>query len=63
MLKKKELSYLKYWDVNNLHGQAVSQKLSVNDFKRIEDISKFHEHLIKSYNDYSNERYFLEVDV
>ena len=31
--KNKELSYLKYWNVNNLYGCAKSQKLPVNDFK------------------------------
>ena len=31
--KNKEVSYLKYWDVNNLYERAVSQKLSVNGFK------------------------------
>ena len=30
--KNEEQSYLKYWDVNNLHGQAISQKLLVNSF-------------------------------
>ena len=29
----KELSYLKQWDVNNLYGWSMSQKLPVNDFK------------------------------
>ena len=27
--KNKELSYLKYWHVNDLYGWAVSQKLLV----------------------------------
>ena len=30
--KNKESLYLKYWDVNNLCGWAMSQKLPVNNF-------------------------------
>ena len=39
--KNKETSHFKYWDVNNLYGWAVSQKLSLNDFKWVEDSSEF----------------------
>ena len=31
MKKNKELSHLKYWNVNSLYGWAMSQKLPVND--------------------------------
>ena len=40
----------------------MSQKLAVNDFKWVEDISEFDEIFIKSYNEESDEGYFLEVD-
>ena len=60
--KNKESSYLKYWDVNNLYGWTMLQKLPVNNFQVIEDTSQFNEHFIKSYNVESNEGYFLEVD-
>ena len=45
--KNKESSYLKYWDANNLHGWALSQKLPVNKFEWIEDTSQFNEDFIK----------------
>ena len=33
--KNKELSYLQYWDVNNLYVWAISQKLPGNNFEWI----------------------------
>ena len=41
----------------------MSQKLSVNDLKWVEDTSEFNEDFIKSYNAESDEGYFLKVDV
>ena len=32
-VKNKELSYLIYWDINNLYACAMSHKLRVNNFK------------------------------
>ena len=59
----KEWSYLKDWNVEILYWYAMSQKISVNDFKWVEDTSKFDEDFIKSYNYVSDEGYFFEVDV
>ena len=39
------------------------QKLPLNDFRWVEDISKFDVSFIGSYNRESNERCFFEVDV
>ena len=49
--KNKEPSYLKYWGVNNLYNCTISQRLPVNDFKWVGDISEFDESFIKSYNE------------
>ena len=31
--KNRELSWLQYWDVNNLHGWTMLQKSPVNNFE------------------------------
>ena len=61
--ENKESSYLKYWDVNNLYSWAIFQKLPVNNFEWIEDTSQINEDFIKSYNEQSDEGYFLKVNV
>ena len=45
--KNKESSYLQYWDVNNFHGLAMSQKQPVDNFEWIKDTSQFNEDFIK----------------
>ena len=45
--KNKESSYLQYWDVNNVCGWAISQKLPVNNFEWIKDTSQFNEDFVK----------------
>ena len=61
--KNKELSYLQYWDVNNLYGWEMSKKLPVNKFEWLKVTSQFNKDFIKNYNEESDEGYFFEVDV
>ena len=50
-------------NANNLYGWAMYQNLPVNNFKWIEDISKFNKTFIKNCNENSDEGYILEVGV
>ena len=52
-----------YLDANNFYRWTMSQKLPVNGFKWVEESSKFNESFIKGYDENSDQRYFLEVDV
>ena len=61
--RNKQMSYFQYWDINNLYGSAMSQKLLVKNFKWVKYISKVNESFIKIYNKESNKGYFLENDV
>ena len=61
--KNKESSHIQYWEVNNLYGWAMSQKLPVNNFEWIKDTCQCNENFIKNYNEESGEGYFLEADV
>ena len=61
--KNKEFSYIQYLDANNLYGWAMSQKLPVNCFKWVKNTSNIDEEFIKNYDEDSDKRYILEVDV
>ena len=58
-----EWLYLEYLDVNDLYGWLLSQKLPVNCFKWLEELSQFNEHFIKDYDENSDEGYFIEIVV
>ena len=61
--KNEESLYIQYLDANNLYGWAMSQKLPVNDFKWINNVSKINEKFIKNYDKDSDKGYIFEVDV
>ena len=41
-------SYIQNWNINNLHGSAMSPKPLVNNFQWIEDHSQFNEDFRKT---------------
>ena len=49
-------------NVLNIYGWAMSQKLPVNVFEWVEELSQFKEDFIKNHDENSNKGYFLEVD-
>ena len=60
MIKKIESSYLMYLDANNLYGWAMSQKVPVNSFRWVYDVSRFDERFVKNYNENSDTEIFLK---
>ena len=62
--KSKESSYIQYLDANNLYGAAMSEKLQINGFKWVNDVSGMNKKFVKSYDKKNSEKgYILEVDV
>ena len=62
--KSKESSYIQYLDANNLYGAAMPEKLPINEFKWVNDISGINEKFVKSYDKKNSDKsYILEVDV
>ena len=61
--ENEEYSFLDYLDANNLYGWAMSEPLPVNTFFWRENASEIDEDFIKDYDENSDKRYILEVDV
>ena len=62
--ESKESSYIQYLDANNLYGAAMSEKLSINGFKWVNDISGINENFVGSYNKKNSDKdCIVEVDV
>ena len=61
--KNIESSYLMHLDANSLYGWAMSQKLPLDSFEQLEDLSQFKEDFKKNYNGNSDKGYFVAVDV
>ena len=60
----KESSYIQYLDANNLYGAAMSEKLPINGFKWVNDISGINKKFVKCYDKKNSDKgYILEVDV
>ena len=58
--KNIESSYLMYLDANNLYEWEMSQKLPVDGFKWIEDLSQFTADFIKNYDEIVIKAIFLK---
>ena len=62
--ESKESSFIQYLDANNLYGAAMSEKLPINEFKWVNDISGINEKFVKSHGKKNSDKgYILEVGV
>ena len=60
--KEKPKKYIRYLDMNNLYGHAMSQYLPYADFKWVKNIDKIEQKLMRIKTD-SSTGYILEVDL
>ena len=51
-----------YMDYNNLYSEAMSQKLPVDGFEWVEDMSTIDEDFIKNYDEDSDVGYIIKAD-
>ena len=61
--ENKDDSFLKYTDYNNLYGKKMSEKLPVDGFEWVEDLSIIDEDFIKNYDEDSKVGYFIKADI
>ena len=59
----KESSFILNLDINNLYGWAMCQKLSVNAFKWVRNVSKIDKDSIKNYDEDGHIGYFQEKGI
>ena len=59
--KNIESSYLTCLDENNLYGWAMPQKLPINGFKLVTNLSRFNKDFIKNYNENSDIGYSKQM--
>ena len=48
-------------NANNLYGWGMFQKIPINGFKWIKNLSKFNEHFTKKYDENSNKGYIFTI--
>ena len=60
--ENKDDSFLIYTDYNNLYGKAISEKLPVDGFERIEDTSEIDENFIENYDENKDVGYLIKAD-
>ena len=52
--KNKQALYFKHYEINDLHGCAMSQKLRFGVFKKIENVTEFNKDYIENCNEDSD---------